>query len=211
MKTFVIKRVQHPHPLVEIYPLSLAGDERQKYSCRQGEQHSFVNGKRWIHWQLVWPQQQKEHQINGSNLHIPVHITELGSQKQKRSDHSVRWSPVVSQVQGMLPGALLCKFSSVFSQAAAMSTSVSCHVCSLQQCVCELNNILFLQTTPLEYTYFNIRKRSWILLMFQAKRHLRCGGLYFNIYVSCYFCLLLTPCCSYSPLLSSLPFLMNPL
>lgn len=71
-----------------------------------------------------------------------MHITDLGSQKQKRSDHSVRWSLVESQVQGMPARALLCKFSSVFSQAVTMSILVSCHVFSLQQYVGELNNIV---------------------------------------------------------------------
>lgn len=114
MKTFIIKRAQHPHPWIQVCPLSLAGDERQKHSCRQAEQHSFVNGKRSVYCKLVWPQQQIQHQINGWNSHIPVHITELGSQKQKWSHHSVRCSPVVSQVQGTPAGALLCKFSGVF-------------------------------------------------------------------------------------------------
>lgn len=45
MKTFIISTVQHPHPRIQVCPLSLAGDERQKNSCRQGEQHSFCEWK----------------------------------------------------------------------------------------------------------------------------------------------------------------------
>lgn len=136
-------------------------------------------------------------------LKLKTYINVFQSQKQKRSDHRDRSSPVVSQVQNMPRWTLLFKFSDGFSHALAVSISAFCHACSLQQHACEPNSILVYRLDLFESAYCHIYR--WT---FQAKENY---GLVECISFSfCFLLLLPSPdSCYFFSALFPLPFL-NP-
>lgn len=117
------------------------------------------------------------------------------SQKQKRSDQSVRCSLLVSKVQDMPTWVLLWKFSGGFSYAVAASISAFCHACS-----CNSTLVNWIACCSEDQTFLNLPTVTYgSFLMFWA-RDLWSDGVHLKAFVCCCFCLLHFSCYFFTPL-----------